>query len=213
MFEGESLSSWRHEIDSMRLAHDLWREASREDACTEVLRQCLKTSIGAIEIAQGHIERMRQTQLQDVAMGAVSKLIDERLSHPVNGKAMVRLKTRLCEEEPGRLRHELEAATLLGSLWLNMLQDATGGARFRACERCGALFEVGPRGAYSITESDGKRTRAFAYPERRTDRARFCADTSCRTRAYLARKRGKRKSQATARAPTHIDESPNGTDQ
>jgi hypothetical protein len=42
-------------------------------------------------------------------------------------------------------RHTLTTNSLINGLWLQLASDVSGGAAFRLCERCGELFETGPR--------------------------------------------------------------------
>jgi hypothetical protein len=48
-------------------------------------------------------------------------------------------------DEGRGFRHTLTTNSLINGLWLQLASEVSGGAAFRLCERCGELFETGPR--------------------------------------------------------------------
>jgi hypothetical protein len=85
----------------------------------------------------------------------VSRSLDFELSSRFRQKSLGEIG--LYGDRGRGFRHTFTTNNLMNGLWLQLAGDVSGGAAFRSCARCGAVFETGPG------------------TDRRAD-ARFCSD-------------------------------------
>lgn len=184
---GESLADWNEEIQTMRLAVDLW-EAARNGDVVRLERVIFWTEDGSgvqmlshPELPGGQlpdpparVERawIAGTRLGDDMLGRFVRgdlvkpalhYVQSKINAKLQGRASPRL---LWDANRERLGLYIVPDGLIGALWLQFARAVERDSKFRQCAECGIWFEL-------------------ARGTARADKL-YCS-TPCRTKAYRKR--------------------------
>jgi hypothetical protein len=175
---GEPKRDWFHEIETMRLAIDVWDLARAGDAAgleqfiiwdedgrRVSFRHCAKSGGRILELgatiasdvfAPHLLERFETGDLIKPAFYYVQTVINRALSGTVSPRL-------LWSEDRSRLELHPYPESLCGALWFQFARAVANDTRFRRCRVCGTWFELSARTARSdkIYCSNTCRTRAF----------------------------------------------------
>jgi hypothetical protein len=184
---GESLAAWNEEIQTMRLAVDLW-EAARNGDVGRLERVIFWTEDGRgvqmlthpelpgerLPNPPARVERawIAGTHLGDDVLGRLVRgdLVKPALQYvqsKINAKLQGRASPRLLwDAKRERLGLYIVPDGLIGALWLQFARAVERDSKFRQCAECGIWFEL-------------------ARGTARADKL-YCS-TPCRTKAYRKR--------------------------
>ena len=167
---GESLESWRREIEALRGAVDLWRAMLKG---REELLSALKNQLGDPDKLPLKVTRLLHLDDQDPAMAALSA-IQRRASNVLRNQVGVDF---LLDGNEPLVQLSLNPLSLLGAIWLQFAAAVEGRRNFEKCKNCGRPFEIS-RAAATGKRSDAKfcstRCRVGGY-QRRIEQARRLA--------------------------------------
>jgi hypothetical protein len=189
---GETMHTWRLEIEAMRRMIELWEHARGGDiealraqirwhdegtrvlyeshpdkGVQELLNEKVPFSAGAIA-AEGDtvFEFFRPGDLVGPALQQVQSVINHRL----RGRISVRL---LWQPQTGKRTLYVVPTGLIGGLWLQFAQAVEQDLHYRRCSICGTWFEIAPGSGRSDKQFCSNACRTRAYRQRQEDALRL----------------------------------------
>jgi hypothetical protein len=189
---GETMHTWRVEIEAMRRMIELWEHARRGDV--ESLKSLIRWhDDGTRVLYETHSDKGVQDLLNEKVLfsaGAIAaegdtvfeffhpgdlvgpalQQVQSVINHRLRGRISVRL---LWQPQTGKRTLYVVPTALIGGLWLQFAQAVEQDLHYRRCSICGTWFEIAPGSGRSDKQFCSNACRTRAYRQRQEDALRL----------------------------------------